>query len=119
VQVKAADYAQARLEVDILRREIKKVFTAVDVLVMPTLPSPPVLIAEGSNPAAVSIRNTSPFDVLGLPAITLPCGFTALGLPIGLQMVGAPFAELTVLAVAHAYERETQWHNRHPKLNAA
>ena len=107
-QVKPADYAQARLEVDLLRRQVNKVFTTVDALLMPTLPSPPVPIAEGSNPAAVSIRNTSPFDVFGLPAITLPCGFTTSGLPIGLQVVGAPFAELTVLAVAHAYERETE-----------
>jgi aspartyl-tRNA(Asn)/glutamyl-tRNA(Gln) amidotransferase subunit A len=114
--VKPADYARARLELDLLRREIKKVFTTVDALVMPTLPSPPVLITEGSNPAAVSIRNTSPFNVFGLPAITLPCGFTASGLPIGLQIVGAPFAELTVLAVAHAYERGTEWHNKHPKV---
>jgi len=114
--VKPADYAQARLELDLLRREIKKVFTTVDALVMPTLPSPPVLITEGSNPAAVSIRNTSPFDVLGLPAITVPCGFTASGLPIGLQIVGAPFAESAVLALASVYERETEWHKRHPEL---
>ena len=51
----------------------------------------------------MSIRNTSPFDVLGLPAISIPCGFTTSGLPIGLQIVGAPFAESTVLASAHAY----------------
>jgi aspartyl-tRNA(Asn)/glutamyl-tRNA(Gln) amidotransferase subunit A len=78
-----------------------------------------VVIAEGANPTAVSLRNTSPFNVLGLPAISVPCGFTTSGLPIGLQIVGAPFAETTVLALAHAYERETEWHQRHPKLNPA
>jgi aspartyl-tRNA(Asn)/glutamyl-tRNA(Gln) amidotransferase subunit A len=91
----------------------------VDLLVTPTLPRPTVAIAQGADPTAVSIRNTSPFDVLGLPAISVPCGFTAAGLPIGLQIVAAPFAESTVLALAHAYERETEWHLRRPKLNPA
>jgi aspartyl-tRNA(Asn)/glutamyl-tRNA(Gln) amidotransferase subunit A len=89
----------------------------VDLLTTPTLPSPPVAIAQAANPAAVSIRNTSPFDVLGLLVISLPCGFTNAGLPIGLQIVGAPFAASTILALARAYERETEWHQRHPKLN--
>lgn len=118
-EIKAPAYAEARRELDLLRREIKKVFATVDLLVMPTLPSPPVLIAQAASPTAVSIRNTSPFDVLGLPAISIPCGFTTSGLPIGLQIVGAPFAESTVLALAHAYERETQWHKRHPTVNPA
>ena len=115
-EIKAPAYAQARRELDLLRRQIKKVFTTVDLLAMPTLPTPPGVIAQGAEP---SIRNTSPFDVLGLPAISVPCGFTTSGLPIGLQIVGAPFAESTVLALAHAYERETEWHKRHPKVNPA
>lgn len=114
--VKAPDYAQARLQLDLLRREIKKVFATVDLLITPTLPNPPVLIAKGADPTAVSIRNTSPFDVLGLPAISVPCGFTTSGLPIGLQIVGAPFAETTVFALAHTYEQETEWHTKHPEL---
>lgn len=114
--VKTPDYVQARLQLDLLRRQIKQVFTAVDLLVMPTLPSLPVLIADGANPSAVSIRNTSPFDVFGLPAISVPCGFTNSGLPVGLQIVGAPFMESSVLALAHAYERETEWHKRYPTL---
>jgi aspartyl-tRNA(Asn)/glutamyl-tRNA(Gln) amidotransferase subunit A len=67
----------------------------------------------------VSIGNTAPFSVLGLPTLSLPSGFTIAGLPIGLQIVGAPFAESTVLALAHAYESETEWHKRHPKLDLA
>jgi aspartyl-tRNA(Asn)/glutamyl-tRNA(Gln) amidotransferase subunit A len=118
-EIKAPAYAQARRELDLLRREIKKVFATVDLLVMPTMPTPPVLIAQAASPASVSIRNTSPFDVLGLPAISIPCGFTTSGLPIGLQMVSAPFAESTVLALAYAYERETEWHKRHPTVNPA
>ena len=117
--VKTSDYVQARLQLDLLRRQVNKVFAVVDLLVLPTLPSTPVLIADGATPAAVSIRNTAPFDVLGLPAITVPCGFTTSNLPIGLQIVGAPFMESTVLALAHAYETETEWHKRLPKLDLA
>jgi aspartyl-tRNA(Asn)/glutamyl-tRNA(Gln) amidotransferase subunit A len=80
------------------------------------MPAPPVAIAQAADPTAVSIRNTSPFDVLGLPAISVPCGFTTSGLPIGLQIVGAPFAESTVMALAHAYEDATEWHRRSPPL---
>lgn len=118
-EIKAPAYAQARRELDLLRREMKKVFATVDLLVTPTMPTPPVTIAQAADPSAVSIRNTSPFDVLGLPAISVPCGFTTSGLPIGLQIVGAPFAETTVLALSHAYERETEWHKRHPKISPA
>ena len=114
--VKTSDYVEARLQLDLLRRQVNQVFAVVDLLAMPTLPSLPVLIADGANPTAVSIRNTAPFDVLGLPAITLPCGFTASNLPIGLQIVGAPFMESTVLALARAYEKATEWYKRHPTL---
>jgi len=116
--ITSASYTQARRQLDLLRREIKKVFADVDLLITPILPTPPVLIAQGADPAAVSIRNTSPFNVLGLPSISVPCGFTSSGLPIGLQIVGAPFAESTVLALAHAYEQATEWHGKHPTLSA-
>lgn len=107
---------QARRQVDLLRREVNKIFAAVDLLITPTMPSPPVAIAQGADATAVSIRNTSPFDVLGLPAITVPCGFMMSGLPIGLQIVGAAFAESTVLGLAHAYEEATEWHRRIPPV---
>jgi aspartyl-tRNA(Asn)/glutamyl-tRNA(Gln) amidotransferase subunit A len=93
----------------------------VDLLVTPTMASPPsaiVPIEQSASLDAGRTRNTWPFDVSGLPAITVPCGFTSSGLPIGLQIVGAPFAEPTVLAMAHAYEQATDWHSRHPKLSA-
>jgi aspartyl-tRNA(Asn)/glutamyl-tRNA(Gln) amidotransferase subunit A len=118
-EMKASTYLEARHQLDLLRREIRKVFANVDLLILPTLPSPPVTVAQGADPTIVSIRNTAPFAVLGLPALSLPSGFTTAGLPIGLQIVGAPFAESTVLTLAHAYERETEWHKRHPKLNLA
>jgi aspartyl-tRNA(Asn)/glutamyl-tRNA(Gln) amidotransferase subunit A len=117
--VKAADYADALRQVNLLRREIRKTFANVDLLITPTMPTPaPLIGATGANVNgdAVSIRNTSPFDVFGLPTISVPCGFSSSGLPIGLQISGAPFAESTVLALAQAYEQATDWHNRHPKL---
>ena len=83
------------------------------------MPSPPVLIAQSTSLAAISMRNTVPFDIFGLPAISVPCGFTSAGLPIGLQIVGAPFAESTVVALAHAYEQATEWHTKYPQLNPA
>lgn len=111
---KAGQYAQARRDVDLARREIKKTFQNVDVLVTPTVPMPPTLIANPGGGG--SGRNTSPFDVFGIPTIAIPCGFTSAGLPIGIQISGAPWAESVVLALAHAYEQATQWHTRRPLL---
>jgi aspartyl-tRNA(Asn)/glutamyl-tRNA(Gln) amidotransferase subunit A len=113
--LKASAYADALHRVYLLRREIRKVFETVDLLITPTMPSPPVTIAASATQSA-STRNTSPFDVYGLPAISVPCGFTSSGLPIGLQISGAPFAESPVLALAHAYEQATEWHTRRPAL---
>jgi aspartyl-tRNA(Asn)/glutamyl-tRNA(Gln) amidotransferase subunit A len=76
-------------------------------------------LAESKSFDQFGLQNTSPFDVYGLPAITVPCGFTGSGLPIGLQIAGAPWAEETILALAHAYERETEWHKSRPKLSPA
>lgn len=116
-KVKTEDYVQARRDIDLLRREIGKTFSSSDLLITPTLPTSPVPITQGASPTAVRYRNTVPFDILGLPAISVPCGFTRAGLPVGLQIAGAPFAEQTVLALAQAYERETEWHKRRPKLS--
>jgi aspartyl-tRNA(Asn)/glutamyl-tRNA(Gln) amidotransferase subunit A len=118
--VTAEAYVQARRQCDVLRREIRKTFADVDLLVTPTMAAPPSLTEPIEQSASLDpgrTRNTWPFDVLGLPAMTVPCGFTRTGLPIGLQIVGAPFAEPTVLAMAHAYERATDWHTRQPTLD--
>jgi len=115
-KVQARDYVRARRDVDLLRREIKKTFSSVDLLITPTMPIAPVPITRGADPTAVPYRNTVPFDILGLQAISVPCGFTSGGLPVGLQIAGAPFAEQTVFALAQAYERETEWHKSRPKL---
>jgi aspartyl-tRNA(Asn)/glutamyl-tRNA(Gln) amidotransferase subunit A len=80
-------------------------------------------IEEGAIPdvpppggVALSLRNTQPFDVFGLPAISIPCGFTRDGLPIGLQITGPRFGESPVLALAHAYQQVTDWHARRPPV---
>ena len=84
---------------------------------MPTAPLP-----EGATGAPLSYslpfisRNTHPFNLSGQPVISLPCGFTQSGLPIGLQITGRAWDELTVLRAAHAYEQQTDWHHRRPAL---
>jgi aspartyl-tRNA(Asn)/glutamyl-tRNA(Gln) amidotransferase subunit A len=117
--VSREQYVEARRQCDLLRRQIKQAFSTVDVLVTPTVIAPPSAIdpieeSAGLDPSRT--RNTWPFDVFGLPAISIPCGFSSSGLPIGLQIVGAPFAETTVLAVARGYEQATDWHTRRPAL---
>ncbi|MBZ5601708.1 MAG: amidase [Acidobacteriia bacterium] len=117
--VTADAYIRGRRDLDRLRREVTAVFSSVDLLITPTTPVPPSPI-EGSGSditaggASSSLRNTSPFDVYGLPTISVPCGFTASGLPIGIQISGPNFAEARVLALAHAFEQATTWHTRRP-----
>jgi aspartyl-tRNA(Asn)/glutamyl-tRNA(Gln) amidotransferase subunit A len=62
------------------------------------------------------LENTGQFNVYGIPAISVPCGFSSAGLPIGLMIAGPRFSEARVLALAHAYERATEWHSRKPPL---
>jgi len=114
----SATYAQARRHVDIVRREIKNVFGTVDLLITPTQRNVAQLIAGSPEPGgAGGLYNTAAFDIFGLPTISIPCGFTSSGLPIGLQISGNHFAESTVLTLAHAYEQATEWHKRRPMLN--
>jgi len=79
------------------------------VLVTPTMKGVAPLI--GSPGGGI---NTAQFDWYGLPAISIPCGFSKAGLPIGLQIAGRHWDETSVLALAHAYERATEWHSRKP-----
>jgi aspartyl-tRNA(Asn)/glutamyl-tRNA(Gln) amidotransferase subunit A len=119
-------YIQGRIDLARARRVIEQIFDTVDVLVTPTTPVPPPTIAELSTDVNTSlrlgaafIRNTSPFNVYGIPAVSVPCGFTASGLPIGLQISGPNGGEAVVLQVAAAYERATDWHKRAPNLSRA
>lgn len=110
--ISAAEYIQRRHELDRERRRAHDFFAEVDLLVTPTTPIPAPAIAElKKDPAAlrpaelVLLRNTRPFNVWGLPAISVPCGFTKSGLPVGLQIAGAHWREDLVLRLAHAYEQ--------------
>jgi aspartyl-tRNA(Asn)/glutamyl-tRNA(Gln) amidotransferase subunit A len=110
----AAEYIERFREMQEARRNIRAVFADVDVLVTPTTPIPAPSIAElKANPKELRpaeiklLRNTRPFNVWGLPAISIPCRFTKAGLPIGLQIAGPPWREDLVLRLAQAYERET------------
>jgi aspartyl-tRNA(Asn)/glutamyl-tRNA(Gln) amidotransferase subunit A len=120
-RVSKEEYIQRRRELEEARRGIGDLFAEVDVLVTPTTPMPAPLIADlKANPEALRpaelklLRNTRPFNVWGLPAISLPCGFTQSGLPIGLQIAGPHWREDLVLRLAHAYEQATAWHKRMP-----
>lgn len=114
---KATDYLQAQRLRHHLMVETTKIMAPLDALIMPTSPITATPI-EG-NPAnhpVYRVRNTVPFNFLSLPAISLPCGFSKQGLPIGLQIVGKAFDEVRILQIAHAYEQATDWHQQHPDL---
>jgi aspartyl-tRNA(Asn)/glutamyl-tRNA(Gln) amidotransferase subunit A len=121
--VDAPTYIAKRREMDGLRRSARRVFETVDLLITPTSPVPafPVGVTrsfeEHRAAELATLRNTRPFNALGWPAVSVPCGFTAAGLPIGLQIVGPPGGEAVVLALAHAYEQRTDWHRRRPPLD--
>jgi aspartyl-tRNA(Asn)/glutamyl-tRNA(Gln) amidotransferase subunit A len=112
-QVSAGDYQQAQLRRVALQRQFEQFFDDYDVLVMPTTPVAAPLIDE---PAQSLTYFTSPFNLTGLPALSIPCGFTRAGLPIGLQMIARPWAEEDLLRAAYAYEQATEWHLRRPAL---
>jgi len=112
-------YIQGRRDLAQVRRTAAKWLDSVDVLVTPTIPIPPAAISDPhADDILPEVRNTSPFDVNGWPAISLPCGFTSHGLPIGLQIVGPHGGESVLFQLAHAYEQATEWHKRRPQLPA-
>jgi aspartyl-tRNA(Asn)/glutamyl-tRNA(Gln) amidotransferase subunit A len=118
-RITTEDYMQQRRALDEARRSVANVFENVDVLVTPTTPIPAPKIADlkadpdALRPAELKLlRNTRPFNVWGLPAISIPCGFTRGGLPIGLQIAGPHWREDLVLGLAYAYEKATEWHKR-------
>jgi aspartyl-tRNA(Asn)/glutamyl-tRNA(Gln) amidotransferase subunit A len=117
--VTAQVYIEQRRRMQIARNTIGETFADVDVLVAPTNMALPATIARVlENPAAEPslIRNTLPFNVFGIPAISVPCGFSRAGLPIGMQIIGPRLAEARVLSLAHAYEQATAWHGREPPI---
>ena len=120
-----AYYKSQRLRA-LLRRQVLEALDKVNVLVLPTgmIPAPPlkedVPAIQGKETVAERLAGritfTCPFNLAGVPALSLPCGYTSTGLPLGLQIVGPPFAEEAVFKVAHAYQQSTPWHEMKPAL---
>jgi aspartyl-tRNA(Asn)/glutamyl-tRNA(Gln) amidotransferase subunit A len=111
----ARDYLRAQQARRLIIDEWQQVLRRVDVLITPTMPEPPVRFAAGAAGGG-GPRLQGPFNLTGVPAISVPCGFSSDGLPIGMQIAGRYFDEQRVLGVAHAYEQATEWHRRHPAL---
>ena len=122
--VTAADYLKAQQARARFNYEMSQLFQDVDLLAGPSEPitAPPILAAEVSigestvGTTGALTQYTRPYNISGTPAISLPCGFSYSGMPIGLQLAGRPFEEATVLRAAHAYEQVTDWHGRRPPV---
>ena len=119
---KAADYVRSRWKLELIRRTIDDAFTDFDLVVLPTRRHTPRTVdasikrEESDKPRNPELENTGQFDIYGIPAISVPCGFTSAGLPVGLMIAGPRFSESRVLALANAYERATEWHKRRPPI---
>lgn len=123
---RVVDYINAQWELQRLRKTIDDAFVDCDLVVLPTMRLPPGGINEvlaheegaaggGGEPRQSS--NCVPFNTFGIPAVSIPCGFSVSGLPIGLMIAGPRFSEGRVLALANAYEKATEWHTRRPRLS--
>jgi aspartyl-tRNA(Asn)/glutamyl-tRNA(Gln) amidotransferase subunit A len=121
--VSAADYLQTARDWKRLRLEAVRQLMDVDAVLCPTTPIPACTLAEVNGDMEVYarknvmyLRNTAIGNILDLCGLSVPCGFTADGLPIGLMIYARPFHEEMVLRVGHAYQQATQWHLQHPDL---
>lgn len=121
--VTAPQYVEAYRDLLRQRREILQLFEQIDLIITPSTPALPPSFAELEaapeqlrSRELVMLRNTRPFNMFGLPAVSLCCGFSRSGLPMGLQIAGAPGADGVVLALAHAYQKQTDWHKKRPPL---
>ena len=120
----ASDYIKAQRARSVFNRQLEVAMDTYDVLLAPTSPVGPPRIDENTVqigdklvPAlALLSRLTRPFNLNGVPTISIPCGFTSSGMPIGMQLAGRTFDEATLLRVAHAYEQATDWHSRRPPI---
>ncbi len=122
--ISAADYLRAQQARAVFDRATRRLLQDVDLLAGPTEPvtAPPLLqqqVLAGEQEigtVAALTQYTRPYNITGFPAISIPCGFSTEGLPIGLQLAGRPFDEQTVLGAAFAYEQATDWHTRRPPV---
>jgi aspartyl-tRNA(Asn)/glutamyl-tRNA(Gln) amidotransferase subunit A len=122
-EVRAVDYRNALRALEPLRQRADRRFVDVDVLLAPTcmIPARPVDDVDADFDTYMSfagkyLRNCFVGNLLNLCAVSVPCGFTAAGLPVGLMIYAAPFAEDKALRVAQAFEQATPWHTRHPEI---
>ncbi len=114
----SADYVQAQRVRNVLKRECAQVLQQVDVLVSPTMSVPaPAFAGIDGMTTARRPSFTGPYNLTGMPAISVPCGFTATGLPVGLQIAGKPFDEPTVLRVAYTYQQHARWFEQRPSVS--
>jgi aspartyl-tRNA(Asn)/glutamyl-tRNA(Gln) amidotransferase subunit A len=119
---RAADYIRGRWALELLRRTIDEAFRDVDLVVLPTRKRTPRTVEaaikreETDVPRNPELENTGAFNAYGIPAISVPCGFTANGLPVGLMIAGPRFSEGRVLALAHAFEQATAFHTKKPPI---
>jgi aspartyl-tRNA(Asn)/glutamyl-tRNA(Gln) amidotransferase subunit A len=113
-----AFYLRAQKVRTLIRRDFLDAFRDVDVLLTPTSPIPAFKLGEKTDPLAMYLCDiyTIGVNLAGLPAISVPCGFTGAGLPVGFQLIGRPLAEADLLSAAHAYDRVHAWGRRTPSL---
>lgn len=113
-----AYYLRAQKVRTLIRQDFLNAYKEVDALLTPTSPIPAFKLGEKSDPLAMYLCDiyTIGVNLAGLPAISVPCGFTRDNLPIGAQLIGQPFQEVNLLAIAHAYDRAHDWNTKHPKL---
>ena len=114
----STEYILARRTQTEMKRRMEIFFEQYDLLILPSTPITAPLI-EGNDAVEQArrlTRFTSPFNLTGLPALSVPCGFNKNNLPIGLQIVSRAWNESTVLKAGEAYERETDWHTRRPTM---
>jgi aspartyl-tRNA(Asn)/glutamyl-tRNA(Gln) amidotransferase subunit A len=121
----AGAYIKAQRARESVRKELLEALEHADVIITPTSHAPAPTLADGTGRPGGSYdvasdlgrrMYASPAALAGLPALSIPCGFSASGLPIGMQIIGRPFAEQLLFRVGHAYERATEWHTMHPEL---
>lgn len=114
----STDYILAQHAQTLLRRQFESFLTHFDILLTPTTPTvaPLRAVKYDTDLASLLTRFTAPFNLTGLPALSLPCGFNREGLPIGLQIISSPWSEARLLQAANAFEQATDWNLRKPLL---
>lgn len=114
-----AYYKKAQQARTLIKKDFEDVFAKYDVIIGPTTPTPAFKIGEKIDDPLTMYANdilTIPVNLAGVPGISVPCGFSSTGLPLGLQVIGKHFDESTIYRVAHAFEQATDFHTKRPQL---